>query len=155
MRKNNSRGNVWTMAVAAALVLAALPAAGAVAPRRDHWPRSAGRSRTAWTANAPSLPVTANIYDEIGPKDSASWGLGIGVNATDNVEIGFLFGQQLSKVEIKGTATRELGDLTINSYHPYVAFNLTPADAALRPYLLIGFGATSYGGVKFTRVGGR
>ena len=46
---------------------------------------------------------------------------------------------------LKGTAERVVGDITINSYHPYIAFNLTPADAPLRPYLLIGFGATSYG----------
>ena len=35
-----------------------------------------------------------------------------------------------------------------------MAFNLTPADAAIRPYLLIGFGATSYSKVKFTRLEG-
>ena len=79
------------------------------------------------------LAGDGKFYNEIGPKDSASWGLGIGVNATDNVEIGFLYGQQLSQVEIKGTATREVGDVTITSYHPYLAFNLTPADASLRP----------------------
>ena len=153
MSRNNSRGNMRTIALTAALVLAALPAA-AQSPRVEitglvGWTLSDGV-----TGDSPILAGDGNIYDEIGPKDSASWGLGIGVNATDNVEIGFLFGQQLSKVEIKGTATTELGDLTINSYHPYVAFNLTPADAAIRPYLLIGFGATSYSGVTFTRVGG-
>ena len=60
----------------------------------------------------------------------------------------------MSELEIKGTSERVLGDITINSYHPYVAFNLTPADAPLRPYILIGFGATTYGSVEFTGVGG-
>ena len=153
MRRNIGRGNVLTVVMAAALVLVALPAA-AQSPRVEitglvGWTMSDGVDGDGVLAG------DGNLYNEIGPKDSASWGLGIGVNATDNVEIGFLFGQQLSKVEIKGTAERTLGDVTISSYHPYVAFNLTPADAAIRPYLLIGFGATTYGSVKFTRLGGR
>ena len=152
MSRNNSRGTVLTVVVATALVLAALPAA-AQSPRVEitglvGWTFSDGVTGDGILAG------DGSIYNEIGPTDSASWGLGIGVNATDNVEIGFLYGQQLSSVEIKGTNTRELGDVTITSYHPYVAFNLTPADAALRPYLLIGFGATNYGKVQFLGVGG-
>ena len=140
--------------MAAALVLAALPAA-AQSPRVEitglvGWTYSDGVD-----GDGPILAGDGNIYNEIGPKDSASWGLGIGVNATDNVEIGFLYGQQLSQVEIKGTRRREVGDVTITSYHPYVAFNLTPADASLRPYLLIGFGATNYGKVTVHRPPGR
>jgi Eukaryotic-type carbonic anhydrase len=38
-------------------------------------------------------------------KDSGSWGFGVGVNASDNAEVGFLFGQQLSTLEISGTTT--------------------------------------------------
>ena len=100
------------------------------------------------------LAGDGNIYDAVDVKDSVSWGAGIGFNATDNVEVGFLFGQQLSKMVLKGTAERELGDLTVNTYHPYVAFNAGAPDAPVRPYLMIGFGATNYGGVDFTRVNG-
>ena len=152
MNTDNRRGRVWTMAAVAALVLVAVPAA-AQSPRVEvsvfgGWTFSDGVDGDAILAG------DGNFYDELGPKDSASWGLSFGVNATDNVEIGFMFGQQMSELEIKGTAERVVGDITINSYHPYIAFNLTPADAPLRPYILIGFGATNYGSVEFTGAGG-
>ena len=105
------------------------------------------------TGNA-VLAADGNLYDAIDVKDSASWGFDIGFNATDNVQVGFLFGQQLSTLAVEGTATRELGDFTINTYHPYVAFNAGPPDAKVRPYLMIGFGATNYGKVNFTGIAG-
>lgn len=100
------------------------------------------------------LAPDGNIYNAVDVRDSASWGFAVGFNATDNVEVGFLFGQQLSTLAIEGTAERELGDLTVNTYHPYVAFNVGAPDARVRPYFLVGFGATSYGSVDFTRYDG-
>jgi hypothetical protein len=100
------------------------------------------------------LAPDGNIYDAVDVKDSFSWGFDIGVNATDNIQVGFLFGQQLSTLGLEGTATREVGDLTINTYHPYVAFNAGAPDAPVRPYLMVGFGATNYGSVDFTRADG-
>jgi hypothetical protein len=101
-----------------------------------------------------TLAGDGNVYNEVDVNDSASWGFAIGFNATDNVEVGFLFGQQLSAMTLKGTAERELGDMNVNTYHPYVAFNAGPPDARVRPYLLVGFGATNYGGVDFVRANG-
>jgi Outer membrane protein beta-barrel domain len=100
------------------------------------------------------LAGDGNIYDAVDVKDSFSWGFDVGVNATDSVQVGFLFGQQLSTMLLKGTAERELGDLTINTYHPYVAFNFGAPDASVRPYLMVGFGATNYGRVDFRRANG-
>jgi len=91
-----------------------------------------------------------NVYNRIDPKDSFNWGLMAGVNATDNVEVGFLFNSQMSMLQIDGSTTKDIGDLTVNSYHGYVAFNMGEADATARPYFLIGMGATSYGSVEFT-----
>jgi opacity protein-like surface antigen len=102
----------------------------------------------------PFLAPDGNIYDAIDVKDSFSWGFGVGFNATDNFEVGFLFGQQLSTLAIQGTADRDLGDLTINTYHPYFAYNIGEVDATVRPYFMIGFGATNYGEVTFDRVSG-
>jgi hypothetical protein len=101
------------------------------------------------------LAGDGNLYDTIDVKDSASWGLAVGFNATDNVEVGFLFGQQLSTLRIDGTRSVDIGDMTVNTYHPYVAFNAGAPDAPVRPYLMIGFGATSYGNVSFTGANGQ
>jgi hypothetical protein len=92
------------------------------------------------------------LFAAVDPKDSLSWGIGVGVMATGNVELGFLFSQQKSALEISGTATRTIGDLDIDGYHGYFAYNFGEVDASLRPYVLAGMGATSYGGVRFTRL---
>jgi hypothetical protein len=102
-------------------------------------------------------PVRAgdgNTYDAVDVKDGANWGLMFGVNATPNFEVGFLFGQQFSKLVLEGTAVRELGDMTVNTYQPYFAFNMGDHDATARPYVMVGIGATNYGNVDYTRANG-
>ena len=62
-------------------------------------------------------------FDRIDPQDAFSWGLRLGYLATENVEIGFLFDQQSTTLEIGGTSTFELGDLSLRNYHGYFAYN--------------------------------
>ena len=114
-----------------------------------------GRCRTVSKAMR-ILAGDGNIYDAVDVKDSASWGLAVGFNATDNVEVGFLFGQQLSKMVLKrhGRARARRPD---RQHLPPVR-RLQCRDARcprVRPYLMIGFGATNYGDVDFTRANGR
>jgi hypothetical protein len=102
-------------------------------------------------------PVTVadgNAYDVVALDDSPTWGASLGVNVTNNIEVGFLFLQQLSGMELRGTKITDVGDVSISSYHPYIALNLGDADASLRPYGFLGLGATHYGPVQFTRATG-
>jgi hypothetical protein len=94
-----------------------------------------------------------NIYDTIDIKDAFSWGFGVGVNATENAEVGFLFNQQMSTLRVDGTASNDIGDMAINSYHPYFAYNFGASDAKVRPFFLLGLGATSYASVPYSRLG--
>ena len=96
-----------------------------------------------------------NTYNRLDPADSFKWGLDIGVMATPNVEVGFLFGQQLSTLTAGGTAQKDIGDLTVSTYHGYVAYNMGESDAKVRPYLMGGLGATNFGGVDYTRANGQ
>jgi hypothetical protein len=96
-----------------------------------------------------------NTYNGIDLKDSMNWGFGVGFYASDNIEIGFRFGQQLSKLTLTGTATHELGDMKVNTYHPYIAFNAGARDAKTRPYFMVGFGATNYPAINYTKVNGQ
>jgi opacity protein-like surface antigen len=100
------------------------------------------------------LAGDGNLYDTIDIKDSASWGLSFGFNATENVEVGFLFGQQMTTLAVEGTRTKDVGDMTVSSYHPYVAFNAGDVDSSVRPYVMFGLGATNYGPVNFTGANG-
>ena len=97
--------------------------------------------------------LDGNIYDTIDIKDAFSWGFGVGFNATDNAEVGFLFNQQMSTLAVTGTNEVEIGDISVNNYHPYFAYNFGEADAKVRPFVLFGLGATHYGSVPFTRPG--
>jgi opacity protein-like surface antigen len=99
------------------------------------------------------LAGDGNIYDEIDVADSFSWGFGIGVLATENAEVGFMYGRQESRLDVKGTNTVEVGDMAVSTYHGYFAYNFGPADSPVRPYVLGGIGATSYGSVPFAVAG--
>jgi Outer membrane protein beta-barrel domain len=103
----------------------------------------------------PFLALDGNIYDQIDPKDAFSWGFNVGYLVNPNVEVGFLFGQQLSALVADGTAKTEAGDMTVTTYHGYVGYNFFPDDAPIRPYAMFGMGATSYGGVDYTAANGR
>jgi opacity protein-like surface antigen len=94
------------------------------------------------------------IFDRIDPKDSFKWGLMGGALLGDegNAEVGFMWQQAMSKLEAGGTTTKEIGDMTINSYHGYFGYNFFEADAKVRPYILGGLGATSFGGVDYLAV---
>ena len=94
-----------------------------------------------------------NIYDAIDTKDSSSWGFGAGFHVNDRFEVGFLFNQQMSTLAADGTNSLDIGDLNVYSYHPYVAFNFGEMGARIRPYLMIGMGATHYSSVDFFALG--
>jgi opacity protein-like surface antigen len=85
-----------------------------------------------------------------GPKGGLSWGLRLGFLATSHIEIGGLLHEQSSSIQLGGTSTVNIGDERIHNYHAYLAYNFGSPTAAVRPYLLGGFGATAYGPVRAT-----
>ena len=86
----------------------------------------------------------AIFYNRIDPKDSIKWGLNFGYLATEQAEVGFQFSRQNSKLTVGGTNTRDVGDMGILNYHGYVTYNFGEADTKVRPYVLIGAGATHF-----------
>jgi opacity protein-like surface antigen len=93
----------------------------------------------------------AGAFNRIDPKDAFSWGLRVGVFVNPNMEVGFLFNQQQSAMEVGGETevvgggtTVDLGDAAIRNYHVYFAYNFGEPGAKLRPYLFGGLGATQY-----------
>jgi opacity protein-like surface antigen len=59
----------------------------------------------------------------------------------------------MSTLRLDGTNTLDVGDMNVYSYHPYVAFNLGEMGARIRPYLMIGMGATHFNSVTFQALG--
>jgi hypothetical protein len=99
------------------------------------------------------LAGDGNVYSGIEPEDAFSWGLNIGFFVNEQSEVGFLFSQQKAKLSVTGTNTFEIGDQSVDNYHGYYAYNFGESDAAARPYILLGLGATRYGGVPFSVAG--
>ena len=75
-----------------------------------------------------------NFYDRVDPKDSVSFGFGVGVNVSENAEVGFMYGNQPSKLVFGGTANREAGDFTIQTYHGYCS-STWRAQREVRPFV--------------------
>ena len=91
-----------------------------------------------------------NVYDRIDPADSISYGLSLGYFVTENVQLEFVWSRQPTTLEISGTQTVEIGDLNIDNYHGGFSYHFGEIDAGARPYLSLGLGATSTGGLSFT-----
>jgi hypothetical protein len=95
------------------------------------------------------LAGDGNIYDRVDPKDSGTFGFNAGVFITPNWEAGFLYTYQGSKMVLGGTNEFELGDLSINTYHGYLAYNFG-GSGHIHPFLFGGLGATNFGSVNFS-----
>jgi hypothetical protein len=106
---------------------------------------TAGWTFSDGVSGGPVVVPGIGSFDRVDPKDAFSWGARIGFLLNENSEIGFLFNQQSTKLEISGSGTLEIGDESIYNYHGYYAYNFGDQDATARPYLLIGLGATQYG----------
>jgi len=97
--------------------------------------------------------VNGEEFTRIDPKDALSYGGRIGFLVGDNWEVGGLFSMQSTTLQLGGAVNRDIGDETIYNYHGYFAYNFGAPDAAVRPYLLGGLGATQFGTVKVTLAG--
>jgi outer membrane protein W len=90
-----------------------------------------------------------NIYDNIGPKDSISFGLSLGYFVTPTTQLEFVWNHQGTQLEVSGTNTVEIGDVSLDDFHGGVSYHFGDTDASARPYLSLGLGATSTGGLDF------
>jgi hypothetical protein len=126
-------------------ILTAMMVALAAATVSAQDPRVEISGTAGWTF---SDGVNVGTIDEspiqIGPKDAFSWGARLGINATPNIEVGFLFASQATDLEVTGVLGRTIPQ-TVYNYHGYVAYNFGDSDATVRPYFLGGLGATQYG----------
>lgn len=102
-------------------------------------------------------PVTVpgvGSFDAVDPKSAFSWGLRGAYLVNPQLEVGFLFSQQSTSLEVTGSlaaggSTRvDVGDESIRNYHGFVAWSFGDERDALRPYVLGGLGATEYGAVN-------
>jgi len=98
------------------------------------------------------IPVNADtiagaLIDEINPKSGGSYGINGSVFLTEQLQVGFQFGQQFSVFELKATAGLgkiDATDMTVNNYHGVFTYNWGFSDSMIRPFIFGGLGATQY-----------
>jgi hypothetical protein len=101
------------------------------------------------------LAGDGNIYDELNPTSSGGYHFTFGITPAPNYEVGFLWARQQSELEAKGTATLIVGDLDVDTYHGYFAYNFGAPSSPVRPFLMLGLGATNFGSVSFVGSAGQ
>ena len=97
--------------------------------------------------------ANGELYDGIEPTDGNSWGLSLGIFASPNVEVGFLFDRQGSTLDVTGTNPLTIGDMNVDNYHGYVGYDFGDPDSMIRPYVMGGIGMTRYNSVAFANGG--
>jgi outer membrane protein W len=100
------------------------------------------------TTNSITAP-DKNVYNRVDPKDSFGWGIDVGAFIGEKAEVGFMYTQQPTKLQFGGTTDKEIGDLSIHTYHVIFTYNFGEADSHLRPYVFGGLGGTSFGDVSY------
>jgi opacity protein-like surface antigen len=145
-----SKRGIVTVAVGLFLIAGVAPAS---AQGRVEVSGFVGFSIADGVESDPILAGDGNIYDTIEPDDSAVYGFTVGVLAGEGAELGFRWAQQPTSLLASGTSERTIGDMTISSYHGYFAYNFGEADAKMRPFVLIGLGATNFGSIDATVAG--
>jgi hypothetical protein len=84
------------------------------------------------------------VYDSINPKSGMNFGVQFGYFVTENMEVGFLWARQFSKLEAKNGIATEFTDMNNDNYHAIFTYNWFEEDAMARPFLFGGLGATVF-----------
>ena len=99
------------------------------------------RGTAGWTfsdgvsGDARTVPG-AGTFNRIDPKDSFSWSARIAFLTSEHLEVGGLFGMQMTSLELGGNVKATLGDENIYHYHSYFAYNFGDEHDRARPYVL-------------------
>ena len=90
--------------------------------------------------------VEGLLIERVTPKSGGSWGFNANVYVSEQWQLGFLFGQQFSTLELQPTVGQKLDatDMKVNNYHGTFTYNFGYGDAPIRPFFFGGLGATHY-----------
>ena len=134
--------------ISALLVLATTSAAWAQSPKVEV-AGLFGYSLTDGVSGDPYKAGDGNTYDRVDPKDSMAFGLSFGYFVTPKAQIGFLWRRQPTSLEVSGTTVKKVADINIDGYHVFGAYYFGDEEAKVRPYILLGLGATNYGAFSY------
>src|SRR5262245_34199316 len=138
--------------VLAAFIIASFGATASAQDKKVEISATAGYTFADGVSGAATDPF-GNEYSRIDPADGFSWNVRIGYQVSETSEVGAFFGSLSSNLGITLNANRAnvaefpLGDEKIYNYYGYYAYHFGEAEK-VKPYILIGLGATQFGGVS-------
>jgi hypothetical protein len=94
--------------------------------------------------NVDPFIVGGNSYNSINPTSGINFGAQVGFFVNENMEVGFLWSRQDSKLEAKGPVVQDFTDMSVMNYHGIFTYNWGDEDAKVRPFLFGGVGATTF-----------
>lgn len=94
-------------------------------------------------------PIEGDMFGitRFSPTSAFSYDLGVDYYIGRNFSVGFNFGHEMSKLRADSQTVEgvDIADMSVNNYHGIFTYNLGGEAAAMRPYVFVGLGATSYG----------
>ena len=95
--------------------------------------------------NLDNRALLGQIFDTLAVDSGASFNFTVGVLATDQAEVEFLFSRQNSRLQADGPGGKlPISELAVYNYMFNFVYNLGARDSKVRPYFFGGLGATQY-----------
>ncbi len=139
-RTDPGRSILGTLALAALLVFAALPAAA-----QDRAEITVFGGYTASEGVNVSVSNDAGDFiDKVNTPGGAAFGAAVHFWLSPNVQLGGHFGSQSSSLDLQGSSDLELTGMTINNYHGILTWHWGSSNSSMRPFFQFGLGATHY-----------
>jgi hypothetical protein len=138
-----------TLVTATTVLMCAIGSTPALAQSRGEITGTFGWTFSDGVSFSGTPVINGAVYSRVDPKDSVSYGLGFGVNVTEEFEVEFMWNHQPTKAEVTGNGPVLSGNMSVDNYHGNLVFNAFEEDAKVRPFFYIGLGATNFGDASF------
>jgi len=143
MGRKKRAESVSTRRVLAAAVLLGLAASPVAAQNKVEISGHFGHT-FAEGVNVSRGTLVNEFIDAIGVGDGISYGGSISVWADDRVQLGFQFDLQESALRAEGSASGLVTDMKVYGYHGIGTVHGGSSSSTVRPFVLLGLGATQY-----------
>lgn len=99
--------------------------------------------------------VNNEFYNRLDVDDGLTFGAGLGVYISRNMELAFLWDVQQSELVAKGSTTMSISSMDVYNYHGAFIYNFGSFLDNVRPIVFGGLGSTYFSSLKFTDLQGR
>ncbi len=141
--KNRLRGNISSAVMLAGAAFVLLFSSSAAAQDRVELTGIFGYTFSEGFETDPGSLVS-ELIEKVNPTSGYAYGAGIDVFVTEQAQVGFLWTQQDSMLELEtAIGNRDVTGMNVNNYHAVFTYNLGFSDAPVRPFFTAGWAPLS------------